>query len=151
MSEREFLEAVLLDHQSAVELCLMMGFVCQVWDDLIDGDPRTASDVNKAFLMAVCDANQNDFFIEHRAELVPMIRMAIFDWMDATSLERSTKRYANDLAISYVLRDSMIGLVVQMARLIGGVDHALQVGPSIRRFFFDETLEQYTASQEATT
>lgn len=149
MSEREFLEAVLLGHQDAVELCLMMGFVSQVWDDLIDGKPRTSGDVNRAFTTAVCDLNQNAFFVEHRAELVPMLRMAIYDWMDATAIERSTQRYVNDLAISYVLRDSMVGVAVQIARLVGGADHALKVGPSIRRYFFDETPADYVASLEA--
>lgn len=151
MSEREFLEAVLLGHQDAVDLCSMMGFVSQVWDDLIDGKPRDPADVNKAFLAATCDLNQNPFFIEHRAELVPMLRMAIFDWMDATAIERSTRRYQNDLAVSYVLRDSMVGVAVQIARLVGGVDHALAVGPSIRRYFFDETPAEYVASLEAIT
>ena len=80
-----------------------------------------------------------------------MLRMAIFDWMDATAIERSTRRYQNDLAVSYVLRDSMVGVAVQIARLVGGVDHALAVGPSIRRYFFDETPAEYVASLEAIT
>lgn len=149
MNDRQFFETVLLGHKDAIDLCSMLGFVTQLWDDLIDGDPRPAGDVNKAFLLALCAIPQNSFYLTHQHELVPMLRMAIFDWLDATELEQDPNRTAKDLAIAYGLRDSMVSLVVQITALVGGPAHAIAVGPSIRRTLFDESFEDYKASMEA--
>lgn len=148
MSDRQFFETVLLGQEDAVDLCSMLGFVSQLWDDLIDGEPRSATDVNKAFLLALCAIPQNRFYQAHQAELVPMMRMVIFDWIDATALEKAADRSEKDLMMAYALRDSMASFVVQVAGLVGGPAHAFAMGPSIRRALFDESFDDYKASLE---
>lgn len=148
MSDRQFFETVLLGHKDAVDLCSMLGFVTQLWDDLIDGEPRSAADVNKAFLLALCAIPQNAFYQAHQLDLIPMLRLVIFDWVDATALENAPDRSEKDLMMAYALRDSMTSFVVQVAGIVGGPAHAFAVGPSIRRALFDESFEDYKASLE---
>lgn len=140
MTETDFLKHVLLGRTDAVEFCTMLGELSQTWDDLIDGTFRELTDVNSAFLIALFGIRENSFFQRHESELVPLMKAAIHDWLDANVLERGTP---NDKVLAYVLRDSLTSLVVQVARIIGGTAYAREVGADIRRHFHDEPLADY--------
>ncbi len=47
-----------------------------------------------------------------------------------------------------MLRDQLSGVVVQCTRLVGGYELMRQVGPTVRRFFHDERLNDYVAGFE---
>lgn len=140
MTEREFLIEVLLDHSPAVDYCLTLGSVSQAWDDLVDGDKIGVDRINRAFFDALVTIPANPFFAQYRAFLLPVQQSIIFDWFDANCLESGD---SHDKTIAFVLRDSLVTIVVQCAYLIGGYEHAKKVGPDIRRHFFDETLKEY--------
>jgi len=141
MRESEFLNHVMLGEKDAVAFLRMLGKISQTWDAIIDGDNYTADDVHRAFMMALFGLHINKFYIEHRDVLAPLMRAAAHDWIDSVELERSGE--PNDLPLSFVLRDSLTSLIVQCAYLVGGTEHAIEVGPEIRRYFHDETLADY--------
>lgn len=141
MNEHEFLNKVLLGHAPAVDYCIVLGSISQAWDDIIDGDKEiTANAVNRAFFDALVTLPANPFFIQYRSLLLPVQQAIIFDWFDANQLESGD---SHDKSIAFILRNSLVTIVVQCAYLVGGYEHAKEVGPEIRRYFFDETLEEY--------
>lgn len=142
MTEREFLEHVLLGDRQAVDFVEMLGQISQVWDDIVDEphSPPSAADINKAFWTALVGVQMNPFFNRHRDVLMPVLHMAVVDWMDSNNLERGSK---HDKTLAFVLRDTLVSVVVLCAELVGGWQHAREVGPNIRRFFYSEHLDQY--------
>ncbi|WP_043767472.1 hypothetical protein [Algiphilus aromaticivorans] len=147
MDEDGFLNQVLLGRRDAVLVCRMLGNISQTWDDLIDGDAVTAERVHNAFTDALLRLPALPFWQEHYAELQPLIRQAVIDWHTANTFEReasqSDKPNEHELMLGFVLRDSLIALTTHCAYLVGGHEHAISVAPEIRRYFHDESIQEY--------
>jgi hypothetical protein len=141
MRESDFLNYALLGDQDAVAFVQMLGRISQTWDAIVDGDEYTADDVHQAFMFALFSLHTNSFYLQYKETLAPLMRAAAHDWIDSTELERSGESAA--LPLAFVLRDSLVSLVVQCAYLIGGTRHAIEIGPEIRRYFHDESLADY--------
>ena len=142
IGEREFLLDALKGNESAVDFCLLLGGIQQVWDDLVDGDKAvTAGRINQALIGAIIGLPLNGFYCRHFGELQPIMRVGIMDWMTANALERGDD---HDKTLAFMLRDSIVSIVVQCAYLVGGHDWAISKAPSIRRYFHDETLAEYS-------
>lgn len=121
---------------------LQFFFVCHLWDDLVDKDrERTEEDINLAFQTFLLDMQENPFYIKHIVSLNPVIRCAVNDWYIANDLERSGNDHDRD--ISYTLRCSILSVVSHTAYLVGGADWVKRVGPEIRRYGQEHTLEDY--------
>ena len=117
-------------------------FVCHLWDDLVDKDnDRTEDDINMAFQIAMLDMQENPFYIKNISSLNPVIRCAVNDWYAANELERSGNDHDKD--ISYTLCCSILSVVSHSAYLVGGLDWVKVVGPEIRRYGQEHTLEDY--------
>jgi hypothetical protein len=143
--EREFLQQVLPNNPSAVAFCETVFQISQVLDDLIDGDGQLdQGTVIQAFWRALVDLPENAFYRQHEPFLRPQLAVALQDWTDSVTLERSGDEHDRNLA--FVLRDQLTGIVVQCTRLVGGYEFMRQVGPTIRRYFHDERLADYAAS-----
>lgn len=145
MTERAFLQQVLLGDAEAVAFVEMLGLISQTWDDLVDGCPPSAEMVNAAFWNAVVGLPSNEFYRAHFATLQPLLQTAIADWLDSNTLEKGD---THDKHIAFILRDSATSIVVQCARLVGGYAHMRKVGPDIRRYFMDERLEKFMEERE---
>lgn len=116
-------------------------FISQVWDDLVDRDREVdPEDVSRAFWLAMAELPANGFYARHRQELLPLVRMAMSDWLDATALERGT---AHERTVAFTLRDNLAAVVTGCAYLKGGYEWMRKVSPEIRRMIHDETLGTY--------
>ena len=117
-------------------------FVCHLWDDLVDKDrERSEADINAAFQIALLDMQENPFYSRHIASLNPIIRCAVNDWYAANELERSGDDHDKD--ISYTLCCSILSVISHAAYLVGGPAWIAKVGPEIRRYGQEHTLEDY--------
>ncbi len=139
--QREFLDEILCGDAEAVALCEMLGGISQVWDDLIDGDAEvSAAEINQAFFAAIVELPANPFYFRHFARLHPLIASAVFDWMASNELEKTG---SHDRTLAFVLRDNLSAVVTQCASITGGYAWAQQNAARIRRYFHDETLQDY--------
>lgn len=138
VTEREWLMEVLQGCEDAVELCVALGSVSQVWDDLVD--EGRSDHVSEAFLTALVEIPANPFYRAHFDQLHPVISMACFDYLAAQRLERGTP---HERVLSFSLRDSYAAIVVQCAALIGGIGYGAAQSARIRMAVHDEPLSAY--------
>lgn len=140
-SEHEFLYAVLHGEPYAVALCEALFTCSQVLDDCYDeGVPAHAPAVLDLGYLAFVTLPENPFYQRHFTRLQPRITDAMRDWLTATELEQGN---AHDRSLAFVLRDTLTGVVIEAARIVGGDDHARAQAARIRRFFHDEALPRY--------
>lgn len=105
--------------------------VVEIWDDLIDRDkPVSDSEVHHAFLSCLYTLPSNDFFLQHRGYLLPVLMTCINAWMDANELEKSSDSTAQ--ATAWYLKQMGVELYCAVAFLTGGFDHMRKLGPRIR-------------------
>lgn len=140
MNDRELFQYVLKGNENAIELMNMLSFVSQVWDDLYDQDNKVErNDINTAFLWMFSSLPKNQFYNTHFNEIQPLIENAIVDWLTANHFEGESRC----LNISWTLRDNLASVLIGMAKIIGGINWAVEVSPMIREFVHDEPLEDY--------
>jgi hypothetical protein len=141
--QAEFLSRVLRGNSTAVEFCLLLGQITQVWDDLVDGDNPALrkADIDAAFWNLFVALPRNEFYREHFDTLNPLLQAAIVDWWDANELQRDPS--PQNKAVAYVLRDTLTTVVIHCARLVGGYDWMRQVSMDVRRFLYTEDLEHF--------
>lgn len=142
MTQRELFLWALKGDEPAVEFIETLGTISQVWDDLVDGDTVSGEMVSKAFMLALVTLPENLFYQAYRERLTPVMESAILDWMTATAIERQGRAAAQ---LAYVLRDSLAGVVVYCASLLGGTEWAMEVAPKVRGEIHDEPFEDYVA------
>ena len=85
------------------------------------------------------DLPRNQFYKRYQDELLPLVEASIIDWTTANLFEQEADR----IEVSYVLRDSLAGVLVASAKIVGGMDWAIFVSPIVRRFIHDEPIEEY--------
>lgn len=145
--EHDFLVEVLQGNMAAVAFCENLFRISQIWDDLVDGDkPVPTAAKNEAFWRALISVNENPFYFKHAQELLPLVRSAIVDWMDANDLERQDD-HGRDIA--FTLRDAIGAIVIHCAYIIGGFPLMRKVSVDVRRRIHDESLGEYKAKLEA--
>ena len=130
-----------LGEDNAVEMVCLLQRVVSVWDDIIDGDNPSDSEVNEVLTKLLVDLPLNDFFINNRHTFVPLFYNGIANWMVSTRIEREK---ISDLAEqAHVLRYSIADVVLTTAAILGGLHHATEIGPAVRRFVMKDTLDSY--------
>jgi hypothetical protein len=130
--------------QSAVLFCESLFRISHIWDDLKDEGKVDSRLVDAAFFEALVELPRNAFYVSNFQFLHPLITNAIFDWQISNRLEADGDEQA--LRISYVLRDTISGIVTFCAYLLSGVEYAMSVGVEVRRYVHDEVFEVYKAS-----
>ena len=138
--EHEFLLSVLKGHEEAAQMCEMIFYVSQVWDDVIDGDPINQEDKYEVFRTMLIDLPANPFYRHYIGELLPLFETFVADWQTANELEKGSD---HDKSIAFILRDSVCAIVVYCAGIVGGYKWREQMGPVVRRYAHDEGLEEY--------
>lgn len=144
MRQREFLSTVLRGHDPAVRFCERVFNISQVVDDLHDKDRAVTGTQRNALIWDMLTLTSDPFYRYHFYVLQPMLRTALNDWFDSTQLEQGDH---HDRTLAFVLRDQLTGVVSQCAYLVGGYDWLRQVSVDIRRYFHDETLEDYESEE----
>lgn len=129
----------LMGNASAIAFITAVHQVVEVWDDLIDKDPVTPSEINAAFYTLFVTIPRNGFYQEHFALLSPIIETAIMDWHTANELEARKEQ----LETAFGLRCAGQALTVMCARIIGGVEWARKVNMELRTS--GETFAAYAA------
>ena len=141
LRQHNFLKQCLNNDIAAIALCECLFSISQVWDDMIDKDILVSGDtLNKTFWLLLFDLPSNPFYLEHHEFLMPIVQLAVIDWLSANELERGSD---HDKELAYVLRNSLTAVVIACARIIGGYEWMLKYTPIIRRFFQDESLINY--------
>lgn len=142
-AQRQALEGWFPDHPEVLAFIDDVGAITQTWDDLHDGDRQVSQGrLFFAFWRAISGLQRNTFYQRHIGELLPVFELGMLDWHAANVMEAGGK--SRDLYLSYVLRDSIVGLVVSCARIVHGAEPAYKLAPEIRRLFHhDEPVGEY--------
>ncbi len=115
---------------AAADLVRSLWQIVELWDDLIDKDAEILdADINAAMYAALITLPRNQFYMQNFQQLNILIEAAIIDWFTANNFERSKSESA--LRQSYVLRCSLVKVIVAIARIIGGIDLAVTVSSEI--------------------
>ena len=137
---RQFLDVIMKGNRNAVDLCVTLFGVAQVWDDLID-DCASERDINKAFVAALVEIPTNPI-----AQMMPELPYHIYNvflrWRDATAIE-DNQPSDDDLHKCYMLRAGLYDIFALIAAKLYGDDYAAEVGPQIRRLY-GETFQEYS-------
>lgn len=137
---RQNLDGVMLGNKAAIDLCITLFGIAQVWDDIIDGDSVSAKDVNNAFISALVAIPTNPI-----AQLMPELPWHIYNvflrWRDATSIENNSPS-DSDLHKCYMLRAGFYDIPLLIAAKLYGDEHAEKVGVTVRRMY-GEIFEEY--------
>jgi hypothetical protein len=148
-NEADFLGAALQGNVEAIEFCQIIFRISQTWDDLIDRDrPVEAGEINRMMFEALVELPENGFYQMFFAELRPLIRSYIADWMAANELELESD---DGRRLAFVLRDNVGAIVTQCAYLIGGYSWMQQVNAEVRKHVHEDSFEQYVSDLEAQT
>lgn len=124
----------------AVDICLQLNFIGELWDDLIDCDrDRAADDINKAFMNALVHLPSNPLYRQHQDEFIPLIISAMLAWQDSNKLRNGDD---HDKHMAYMLKQELSRIYHYCAFLVGGFEWAGKVGPNMCRMF-TEPLEEY--------
>lgn len=135
------LNHALLGNAAAINFCEAVFGISQVWDDLIDRDVVVDNEtINMVFWDALITLPNNPFYRAHILTLTPLLQAAIVDWMDANTLEGHG---IHQKQCAFVLRDSLVGIVIHCAFLVGGWEHMRAISVEVRSTLYDETQDEY--------
>jgi hypothetical protein len=140
--EQQFLRAVFPDRPDVVGFLNLLFKTTQVIDDLVDKDRPVDDDtIFRSFWTCLFELPLNSLYRENEIYLRPILAAGFQDWWDSVKLERSGDHHGKTIA--FVLRDSLTGVVIQCAYIVGGYDYMQTVSEKIRRHAYEETLDQY--------
>ena len=150
MSDREFLMFAFKNDANALDYALMIAKIADVWDNLIDGDkPVSSGKINQAFRWLAVDIPRNPFFRAYSDTLLPVIESGILNWMIANRMEEDAGN-TRALEIAHVIRYSIADVLLIVARICGGAEWAIEVGPELRMRSQRSDFKEYIDSLWAT-
>lgn len=121
--------------REALQFLLDISQVTELWDDIIDRDTITATQVNAAFWRALVTLPTNPFFQRNMAYLMPLIIQSINSWHDANELAEGTY---NERAVAYTIRNMDIQIAQAIVYITQGYDRMREVSPAMWRLFAAE-------------
>ena len=136
LSLRQNLDVIFQGNRQAVDACILLFGIAQVWDDLIDGDEVCQRDIHSAFIAALVELPTNPV-VQMMPELPYHIYNVFLRWRDATTLERSFPT-DSDLHKCYMLRAGLYDIFVLIAAKLYGDDYAAHIGPKVRRLYGED-------------
>ncbi len=133
-------------NQDAVRFLEDITEILHLWDDLVDRDkPLQDAQINQTMWKALITLPRNPFYASYFQQLNTLLMAAIVNWEVATHMEREPHG-ENDLAIAFILRSAYIDLVLGVALIVGGRDHALEMMLPARRLWHNEGFLKYRAA-----
>lgn len=136
---------MLRGNRQAYDFLTTMFNVLHFWDDLIDRERELDPvEINRSMWDALITIPENPFYCQNFASLMPVLKVAIFNWHAANAMERSEDSL--DKQIAFVLRSTYVDLVTVCAYIVGGRDWAAEVALEARRQTSGEGFENYLAA-----
>ncbi len=140
MNHEQLLEKWFKGDANAIALAAQLGFISQIWDDLIDGDKTVkAEDINDMMFHAIVSMHKNPFYRANESVLGPLFEQAIDTWHEANDLELRGEL----LLVAYTIRSVITPVIIRIAYLIGGREWGRAAALEIRRAVYDESFESY--------
>lgn len=140
------LRAAFQDDEAAVQLLLLIREISHTWDDLIDKDkPVTADQVHRAFWIAIVGLRANPFYVRHEAVLLPILEAGIFNYIASCTLEKTP---GHPRQVAHTARYAAGDVALVMARLIGGIDWAIEQAPALKLILQTDTFENFNMEME---
>jgi len=102
-----------------------------VWDHVVDDDPIDKEQTHRVFKALVCQWAFNQFWIDHRASLVPSLVTAISAW-DFSNLKGESKIHAYEMYTNPI---------TTVLFIVGGIALVDQHMPQIRRLLIERMEE----------
>lgn len=140
------IRACMQGNESAVQLLTILREISHTWDDLIDRDkPIEPKTIHRAFWLALVGVETNHFYQQYKGALLPVMETGIFNYVASVELER-TPGHARHLA--HTARYAVGDVALMMARLIGGLDWAMEQAPVLKLLLQTDTFEDYDLEME---
>ena len=138
------------EDSDAMAFLVAMAQVLHWWDDLIDRDKEQLDEhTHRMMWLALVEIPGNPFYRKHMASLMPILVNAIANWRIANVVEREATSSKDELQWTFITRSSYVDLVTMCAVLKGGVEHAVAIGPELRRWAHGETFKGYLENLSA--
>ena len=126
----------LLKDGNAVNWVMDFARMTQVWDDLIDKDVTTSDEsITRTFMALLLTMPTNPFYMAFQPALTTLTYSVILDWLTSNQLAGTGEM---ETRIAFVIRDSLAGMIVQVAAMLHGHDYAMQHAAEVRRYFHDD-------------
>lgn len=140
----KIVEEAVLGNAEALAFLNAMARVLHFWDDLIDRDKEHV-DAHTHLCMwdALVTLPTNRFYLDNMTMLQPILVQSIVNWRVANDIERAPKSSIRDLGFAFIIRSTYVDLVSMSALILGGLEHAVRVGPDIRRWAHEEGFNAY--------
>jgi len=98
--EHEFISKVLMGNEDAIRFANELFFVSQIWDDMIDKDPAPSEEnINRMMWVVLIELPLNPFYHANFAHLIPCMKSAIRDWLDANDFEKEARDNPHDACV----------------------------------------------------
>ena len=118
----ELIDDAMMGDKHAADFAKMLSSISQLADDFADGDATGAPGMTDLLSWVAFDLQKNPFYVQHRADLDPVLEMCLLYWEASddwkTSPLRETRMWG------FVMREIMEMAIARAALLIGGRDHA---------------------------
>lgn len=141
-TEREMFARWFRGSAAAVDLAMLLGEMSQVADDIADGDAedRPAA-VARILDMALVALPMNAFWQEYSTWLRPLVSAAIMAWDGSNVWRRSAIRETRIFA--YVRREDALQVIREIARIVGGYEHARAVMLEAHSYYHEVQRENF--------
>lgn len=129
---------------AAVAWLLDLWDAYEVVDDLVDRDkPVSQDDIFRMLWEFAVDLPGNVFFLQNAAALLPVLRMGINCWIDATKLEADPTDH--NLHISFTARAAYMQIAQTVVEITRGRDAMRACSLEIVHFFGQEKYDDYAS------
>lgn len=126
-------------NKEAATLSWLLWDIAQVWDDLVDGEHVSKTDINRAFVGSLVTVQMNPLW---GPDIASAVLNTYLQWSDANAIESDTTSTDEDLAKAWMLRAGIYDIFVMLAAKLYGLDWAVEVGPLVRKTY-GEGLEDF--------
>ncbi len=142
MRQEELIHQCLCGNESAINLAFMLAEISQTFDDLVDGDKVIVKqDIYRVLQLSMIELHYNVFWRENFTEILPLLNAGITGWIAANDIEE--RKDANLMHVSLITKSAFTPILLHMATLCGGSEHARECAPLIYQHVFDESLGDY--------
>ena len=121
------------EDEKAISLSMRLVEIAHVWDDLVDGDKVSTANINKAFIDSIFTLQAHEYWFP--MGLNHQVLNVFLRWQDATTIENDPNKTEQDLEKTFMLRAGIYDIFSVIAYYLHGNEWALEVGPTIRRFY----------------
>ena len=142
--EHPIVEQAVKGNGEALTFLRTIARVLHFFDDAADGDRElTETKIHEVLWDSVVGLPTDIFYQQNASVLVPIVMQAIVNWRIATNVERDPTATPTDMCFAFIVRSTYVDLVTMSAMIVGGVEHAVAIGPSVRRWCHAEGFKGY--------